>query len=146
MDPAAVPGVTAAPALRGRSGSPPNPSTPTTIAPPPSPPWSPPFAAPSPNPPPPPPPPPPPSPHPPLLRLDSCSDRAEGAPTRAPLSDARVRRAVPAGSPPPAGARDRPAQAPPPRRDADRMHAKLLRSQIRMATRPTPFGLFAGVA
>ncbi len=31
-------------------------------------------------------------------------------------------------------------------RDAERMRAKLLRYQIRMSTRPTPFGLFAGVA
>jgi thiopeptide-type bacteriocin biosynthesis protein len=31
-------------------------------------------------------------------------------------------------------------------RDADRMRAKLRRYQIRMATRPTPYGLFAGVA
>ena len=31
-------------------------------------------------------------------------------------------------------------------RDADRMRAKLLRYQIRMSTRPTPYGLFAGVA
>jgi thiopeptide-type bacteriocin biosynthesis protein len=32
------------------------------------------------------------------------------------------------------------------KRDAERMHAKLRRYLIRMSTRPTPYGLFAGVA
>ena len=32
------------------------------------------------------------------------------------------------------------------KKDADRLASKLLMYQIRMSTRPTPFGLFAGCA
>ena len=82
----------------------------------------------------------------PLLPVESYFDLAREESQLALLSDARVRRAVTAGSPSLAGAMERSAQAALTRRDADRMRAKLLRYQIRMATRPTPFGLFAGVA
>ena len=82
----------------------------------------------------------------PLLSVESYFDLAHEESQLVLLSDARVRRAVTAGSPSLAGAMERSAQAALTRRDADRMRAKLLRYQIRMATRPTPFGLFAGVA
>ncbi len=62
------------------------------------------------------------------------------------LSDPRVRTAVAVGSTSLLGAIDRFNQSGLTRRDADRMRAKLRRYQIRMATRPTPYGLFAGVA
>jgi thiopeptide-type bacteriocin biosynthesis protein len=62
------------------------------------------------------------------------------------LADARVRRAVVVGSPSLAGAVKRFEEGELSPQDATRMRSKLLRYQIRMATRPTPFGLFAGVA
>ncbi len=62
------------------------------------------------------------------------------------LSDARVQRAIAAGSVSLLGKVERFKQSDLSRRDAERMRAKLLRYQIRMSTRPTPFGLFAGVA
>src|SRR5664279_3045773 len=62
------------------------------------------------------------------------------------LLDARVRTAVAVGSTSLLAAIDRFNQSGLTQRDADRMRAKLRRYQIRMATRPTPYGLFAGVA
>ena len=82
----------------------------------------------------------------PLLPVESYLGLAREGSQLDLLADARVRRAIAAGSPSLAGAMERFAQGALTRRDADRMRAKLLRYQIRMATRPTPFGLFAGVA
>jgi thiopeptide-type bacteriocin biosynthesis protein len=62
------------------------------------------------------------------------------------LSEPVVRRAVAVGSPSLLQALERFSRAELSERDAARMRAKLLRYQIRMSTRPTPFGLFAGVA
>ena len=62
------------------------------------------------------------------------------------LSDPRVLTALAVGSTSLLGAIDRYNQSGLTPRDADRMRAKLRRYQIRMATRPTPYGLFAGVA
>jgi len=62
------------------------------------------------------------------------------------LSDPRVLTALAVGSTSLLGAIDRFHQSGLTQRDADRMRAKLRRYQIRMATRPTPYGLFAGVA
>jgi thiopeptide-type bacteriocin biosynthesis protein len=61
-------------------------------------------------------------------------------------SDPLVRRALAAGSASLLDAIERHKRGSLTKRDADRMRAKLLRYEIRMATRPTPFGLFAGVA
>jgi thiopeptide-type bacteriocin biosynthesis protein len=62
------------------------------------------------------------------------------------LSDPRVVTAVAVGSPSLLGAIERFKRSGLTERDADRMRAKLRRYQIRMATRPTPYGLFAGVS
>lgn len=62
------------------------------------------------------------------------------------LSDPRIQRAIAVASVSLLGTVERFTQFGLTRRDAERMHAKLLRYQIRMSTRPTPFGLFAGVA
>ncbi len=62
------------------------------------------------------------------------------------LSDPRVLTALAIGSTSLLGAIDRFNQSGLTPRDADRMRAKLRRYQIRMATRPTPYGIFAGVA
>jgi lantibiotic biosynthesis protein len=70
----------------------------------------------------------------------TCRDRSLDM-----LSDPRVRRALQVGSVSLASAVDRFASCDLTLRDADRMRAKLLRYQIRMTTRPTPYGLFAGV-
>jgi thiopeptide-type bacteriocin biosynthesis protein len=60
--------------------------------------------------------------------------------------DPRVRRAVAAGSLSLLGALDKLEGSALTRREAERAKAKLLRYQIRMSTRPTPYGLFAGCA
>jgi lantibiotic biosynthesis protein len=60
------------------------------------------------------------------------------------LADPRVRRAVAVGSVSLLSALDRFEQSSLSRRDSARLIAKLLRYQIRMSTRPTPYGLFAG--
>lgn len=60
--------------------------------------------------------------------------------------DARVRRALAVGSSALADALERAERSGLSRRDAERLRAKLLRYLIRMSTRPTPYGLFAGVA
>ena len=62
------------------------------------------------------------------------------------LSDSRVVRGLAVGSASLLAAIERFNQSGLNARDAERMRAKLLRYQIRMSTRPTPFGLFAGVA
>ena len=62
------------------------------------------------------------------------------------LNDPRVRRAMAVGSLSLLNALDRFEQSALTRKDADRLRAKLLRYQIRMSTRPTPYGLFAGCA
>src|SRR5439155_20650034 len=82
----------------------------------------------------------------PLLSVEAYLDLGDEERQVALLSDPHVRRAIAVGSPSLAGAMERFKQAGLTRRDADRMRAKLLRYQIRMSTRPTPFGLFAGVA
>ena len=82
----------------------------------------------------------------PLLPVQSYFDLTDEERLSALLSDPRVRRAVSVGSPSLMGALQRFQQSGLTQRDADRMHAKLLRYLIRMSTRPTPFGLFAGVA
>jgi thiopeptide-type bacteriocin biosynthesis protein len=64
----------------------------------------------------------------------------------AALQDPRVRPALAVGSPALLAALDRAEQGRLNRRDTARLRAKLLRYLIRMATRPTPYGLFAGVA
>lgn len=62
------------------------------------------------------------------------------------VADPRVLAALAVGSTSLLGAVERFNQSGLTPRDADRMRAKLRRYQIRMATRPTPYGLFAGVA
>ncbi|MDQ3698227.1 MAG: lantibiotic dehydratase [Gemmatimonadota bacterium] len=62
------------------------------------------------------------------------------------LDDPRVRRAVAAGSVSLLQAIDRHERSALTTKDAERLKAKLLRYLIRMSTRPTPYGLFAGCA
>lgn len=62
------------------------------------------------------------------------------------LADGRVRAALVVGSTSLLSAVDRFQPGLLNKRDSDRMRAKLRRYLIRMATRPTPYGLFAGVA
>ncbi|MBW8879505.1 MAG: lantibiotic dehydratase [Acidobacteria bacterium] len=82
----------------------------------------------------------------PLLPVRSYLELADEERQLAAMSDPIVRRALAAGSPSLLGALERFQQSGLGRRDAERMRAKLLRYQIRMSTRPTPYGLFAGVA
>jgi len=82
----------------------------------------------------------------PLLPVQSYLDLGEPERRSALLSDTKVRRALAAGSASLFDAVERFKHSGLTQRDADRMHAKLLRYLIRMSTRPTPFGLFAGVA
>jgi thiopeptide-type bacteriocin biosynthesis protein len=79
----------------------------------------------------------------PLLPVTSYLELGDGI---ADLSDPLVRRAVAAGSPSLLAAMERAERSELSRRDIGRMRAKLLRYRIRMSTRPTPYGLFAGVA
>jgi len=83
----------------------------------------------------------------PILSIESylaltLSSSAAGAEPLAPI-DPRVRRALAIGSPSLLDALDR---TPPDSAKAPQVRAKLRRFLIRMATRPTPFGMFAGVA
>jgi thiopeptide-type bacteriocin biosynthesis protein len=82
----------------------------------------------------------------PLLPVEAYVDLADPERQRALLADARVRRALAVGSTSLLAALDRSRQSPPTRRDDERMRTKLLRYLVRMSTRPTPFGLFAGIA
>jgi thiopeptide-type bacteriocin biosynthesis protein len=82
----------------------------------------------------------------PLLPVEAYLALADETRQRELLSDPRVRTALAVGSTSLVGAIDRFQEAGLTRRDAERMRAKLRRYQIRMSTRPTPYGLFAGVA
>jgi thiopeptide-type bacteriocin biosynthesis protein len=82
----------------------------------------------------------------PLLPVECYRALAEEKRRLELLSDPRVLTALAVGSTSLLGAIDRFNQSGLTGRDADRMRAKLRRYQIRMATRPTPYGLFAGVA
>ncbi len=82
----------------------------------------------------------------PLLPVECYRSLADEKRQAELLSDPRVRTALAIGSVSLLGAIDRFNQSGLTERDADRMRAKLRRYQIRMATRPTPYGLFAGVA
>lgn len=62
------------------------------------------------------------------------------------LNDPRVLRALAAASPSLLSALTRWKQGSMTKKDADRLASKLLMYQVRMSTRPTPFGLFAGCA
>ena len=82
----------------------------------------------------------------PLLPVQAYIDLSDEERQSALLADPHVRRALAVGSISLIGAMERFQRSALSRRDAERMRAKLLRYQIRMSTRPTPFGLFAGVA
>jgi thiopeptide-type bacteriocin biosynthesis protein len=82
----------------------------------------------------------------PLLPVQAYLDLSDEERQLALLSNPNVRRALAVGSTSLIGAMERFQRTGLTQRDADRMRAKLLRYQIRMSTRPTPFGLFAGVA
>jgi thiopeptide-type bacteriocin biosynthesis protein len=82
----------------------------------------------------------------PLLPVECYRSLADEKRRMALLSDPRVLTALAVGSASLLGAIDRSNRSALTPRDADRMRAKLRRYQIRMATRPTPYGLFAGVA
>jgi thiopeptide-type bacteriocin biosynthesis protein len=82
----------------------------------------------------------------PLLPVESYRSLADEESQLSLLADPRARRALAVGSTSLLATLERFKQSGLTRRDEERMRAKLLRYQIRMATRPTPFGLFAGVA
>ncbi len=82
----------------------------------------------------------------PLLPVESYHSLSNEESQLSLLSDTRIQRAIAVGSASLLGTVERFKQSGLTRRDAERMRAKLLRYQIRMSTRPTPFGLFAGVA
>jgi len=82
----------------------------------------------------------------PLLPVECYRALADDTRQAELLSDPRVLTALAVGSTSLLGAIERFNQSGLTGRDADRMRAKLRRYQIRMSTRPTPYGLFAGVA
>ncbi len=82
----------------------------------------------------------------PLLPVEAYSSLRSRDDAFVLLGDPRVRRAVAAGSLSLLSALDRFERSALTRRDTERLMAKLLRYEIRMSTRPTPYGLFAGCA
>src|SRR5438045_5241334 len=82
----------------------------------------------------------------PLLPVEWYRALADGEDPLSFLSDPRIRRALAVGSPSLLGTVERFQRSGLARRDAEQMRAKLLRYLIRISTRPTPYGLFAGVA
>jgi thiopeptide-type bacteriocin biosynthesis protein len=82
----------------------------------------------------------------PLLPVECYRDLADEKRQSELVADPRVLAALAVGSTSLLGAVERFNRSGLTPRDADRMRAKLRRYQIRMATRPTPYGLFAGVA
>ncbi len=82
----------------------------------------------------------------PLLPVEAFLSLQRAGDELALLSDARVRRAVAVGSASLLHALDRFERGALTTKEAARLRDKLLRYLIRMSTRPTPFGLFAGCA
>lgn len=82
----------------------------------------------------------------PLLPIENYLSLSKGECEQALLCDAKVRAALAVGSTSLLSAVDRFQAGALSKRDADRMRAKLRRYLIRMSTRPTPYGMFAGVA
>jgi len=80
----------------------------------------------------------------PLLPVEAFDSLNSPDGQRALLNDSRVRKAVAVGSVSLFHALQKFEQGGLTRKDEERLRAKLLRYQIRMATRPTPYGLFAG--
>ena len=82
----------------------------------------------------------------PLLPLSAYANLATAEGRAALLSDPRVRRALAVGSNSLLSAMERHESGGLSPRDLGRMHSRVLRYLIRMSTRPTPFGHFAGVS
>ena len=82
----------------------------------------------------------------PLLPVESYHSLSNEESQLSLLSDTRIQRAIAVASASLLGTLERFKQSGLTPRDTERMRAKLLRYQIRMSTRPTPFGLFGGVA
>jgi thiopeptide-type bacteriocin biosynthesis protein len=82
----------------------------------------------------------------PLLPVEAYHSLCAGRDRFELLADPRVRRAIAAGSLSLLNAIDRFEQSALSGKDAEKLAAKLLRYEIRMSTRPTPYGLFAGCA
>ena len=82
----------------------------------------------------------------PLLPVQAFETLNSADRQRALLNDPRVRKAVAVGSLSLFHALQKFEQGDLKRKDEEKLLAKLLRYQIRMATRPTPYGLFAGCA
>ena len=82
----------------------------------------------------------------PLLPVEAYLSLGQQGDPFALLNDPRVRRAVAAGSVSLLHALDRHEQSASTPKETERLKATLLRYLIRMSTRPTPYGLFAGSA
>ncbi len=82
----------------------------------------------------------------PLLPVEAYESLRTGQDRFELLGDPRVRRAIAVGSPSLLNAVDRFERSALTAKDAGKLAAKLLRYEIRMSTRPTPYGLFAGCA
>jgi len=82
----------------------------------------------------------------PLLPVEQYLNLISHDAQNALLSDVKVRAALAIGSTSLLSAIDRFQAGTLSKRDAERMRSKLRRYLIRMSTRPTPYGLFAGVA
>jgi thiopeptide-type bacteriocin biosynthesis protein len=82
----------------------------------------------------------------PLLPVESYHSLSDEESQLSLLTDTRIQRAIAVASASLLGTLERFKKSGLTPRDTERMRAKLLRYQIRMSTRPTPFGLFGGVA
>jgi thiopeptide-type bacteriocin biosynthesis protein len=82
----------------------------------------------------------------PLLPIETFLSLQSSEAQQALLQDPRVQKALAAGSVSLFHALERLEQGKLTKKDEQRLMARLLRYQIRMSTRPTPFGLFAGCA